>query len=61
MRISGEVVSSNHKMMVADKVQGKTYLSKSVVEFFKYNVCLRVFTSIYFFVCSPSSFGLLLF
>ena len=48
MRIGGEVVSSDHKMTVADKGEGKTYLSKSVVEFFKYKVCLHVFTSMYF-------------
>ena len=48
MRIGGEVVSSDHKMTVADKGEGVTYLSKSVVEFFKYKVCLRMFTSMYF-------------
>ena len=48
MRISGEVVSSDHKMTVADKGEGKTYLSESVVEFSKYKVCLHVFTSMYF-------------
>ena len=42
MRISGEVVSSDQKMTVADKGEGETYLSKSVVEFFKYKVCLCV-------------------
>ena len=63
MRISGEVVSSDHKMTVADKGEGMTYLSKSVVEFFKYKVCLCMFTSIYFsplFVLLPP-FGLWLF
>ena len=45
MRISGEVVSSDHKMIVVDKGEGETYLSKSVVEFFKYKVCLHIFTS----------------
>ena len=63
MKISGEVVSSDHKMTVADKGEGKTYLSKSVVEFFKYKVCLCVFTSMYFsplFVLLPP-FGLFLF
>ena len=48
MRISGEVVSSDHKITVADKDEGMTYLSKSVIEFFKYKVCLHVFTSMYF-------------
>ena len=43
-----EVVSSDHKMTVADKGESVTYLSKSVVEFFKYKVCLCVFTSMYF-------------
>ena len=48
MRISGEVVFSDQKMMVADKGEGVTYLSKSVVEFFKYKVFLHVFTSMDF-------------
>ena len=48
VQTTGEVVSSDHKMTVADKGEGVTYLSKSVVEFFKYKVCLRMFTSMYF-------------
>ena len=64
MRIGGEVVSSDHKMIVADKGEGVTYLSKSVVEFFKYKVRMYLFTSMYLFASmysslfSPSFLGL---